>query len=53
MCYERTGGSAAELKAHIEGIGETLRQVFMRADQEGRTTVAVADRLAEERFGAK
>lgn len=51
--FERSGGSAAELKAHIEGIGNTLRQIFVRADQEGRTTTAVADRLAEERFGAK
>ncbi|WP_137817389.1 Glu/Leu/Phe/Val dehydrogenase dimerization domain-containing protein [Pseudomonas sp. 2FG] len=51
--FERSGGSAAELKAHIEGIGNTLQQIFVRADQEGRTTTAVADRLAEERFGAK
>ncbi|RJG09897.1 Glu/Leu/Phe/Val dehydrogenase [Pseudomonas cavernicola] len=51
--FERSGGSAAELKAHIEGIGNTLRQIFVRAEQEGRTTTAVADRLAEERFGAK
>ena len=49
--FERSGGSAAELKAHIEGIGNTLRQIFTRADQEGRTTTDVADRLAEERFG--
>ncbi|WP_137885319.1 Glu/Leu/Phe/Val dehydrogenase dimerization domain-containing protein [Pseudomonas sp. 2FE] len=51
--FERSGGSATELKAHIEGIGNTLQQIFLRADQEGRTTTAVADRLAEERFGAK
>ncbi|WP_374981729.1 Glu/Leu/Phe/Val dehydrogenase [Pseudomonas solani] len=49
--FERSGGSAAELKAHIEGIGNTLRQIFIRADEEGRTTTEVADRLAEERFG--
>ncbi|MBT8766770.1 Glu/Leu/Phe/Val dehydrogenase dimerization domain-containing protein [Pseudomonas boanensis] len=49
--YERSNGSAEALKAHVEGIGETLRQIFVRADQEGRTTTAVADRLAEERFG--
>jgi leucine dehydrogenase len=52
VCYERTGGSAAELKAHIEGIGETLRQIFERAEAEGGTTAAVADRLALERLKA-
>ncbi|WPC06533.1 Glu/Leu/Phe/Val dehydrogenase dimerization domain-containing protein [Pseudomonas benzenivorans] len=50
VCYERTGGSAAELKAHIEGIGETLTQIFQRAEREGATTTAIADRLAEERL---
>ncbi len=53
VCYERTGGSAMQLKAHIEGIGETLQQIFQRAEHEGRTTVEVADRLAEERFGRR
>ena len=50
VCYERTGGGAAQLKAHIEGIGATLQQIFQRAEQEGRTTVEIADRLAEERL---
>ncbi|MGC8114300.1 Leu/Phe/Val dehydrogenase [Metapseudomonas otitidis] len=49
--YERSGGSTAALKAHIEGIGATLKTIFQRAYQEGRTTTDVADRLAEERFG--
>jgi len=50
--FERSGGSAAELKAHIEGIGETLRQIFVRAAAEGSSTLAVADRLAMERLNA-
>ncbi|MEX6503106.1 Leu/Phe/Val dehydrogenase [Pseudomonas zhanjiangensis] len=50
VCYERTGGSTAQLKAHIEGIGETLTQIFQRAEREGATTTAIADRLAEERL---
>jgi leucine dehydrogenase len=50
VCYERTGGSTAELKAHIEGIGDTLRLIFERAEREGATTTAIADRLAEERL---
>ncbi|MDH4612699.1 Glu/Leu/Phe/Val dehydrogenase dimerization domain-containing protein [Pseudomonas sp. BN102] len=49
--YERSNGSEAALKQHVEGIGETLREIFTRADREGRTTTAVADHLAEERFG--
>lgn len=50
VCYERTGGSVAQLKAHIEGIGPTLTEIFQRAEREGATTSAIADRLAEERL---
>ena len=52
VCYERNGGSTAELKAHIEGIGATLAEIFQRAEREGATTTAIADRLAEERLHA-
>ncbi|MDH0892958.1 MULTISPECIES: Glu/Leu/Phe/Val dehydrogenase dimerization domain-containing protein [unclassified Pseudomonas] len=51
VCYERTGGSAAELKAHIEGIESTLDEIFARSTAEGATTTAVADRMARERLG--
>jgi leucine dehydrogenase len=51
VCYERTGGSAAELKAHIEGIEATLDEIFARSTAEGATTTAVADRMARERLG--
>ena len=49
--YGRSGGSAAQLKAHIEGIGATLGQIFQRAESASKTTVEIADQLAEERFG--
>lgn len=49
--YGRSGGSTTQLKAHIEGIGATLEQIFQRADAASRTTVEIADQLAEERFG--
>ena len=52
VCYERNGGSTAELKAHIEGIGTTLAEIFQRAEREGSTTTAVADRMAQERLHA-
>ena len=51
VCYERTGGSTAALKAHIEGIETTLAEIFQRAEAEGATTTAIADRMARERLG--
>lgn len=51
VCYERTGGSTAALKAHIEGIETTLAEIFQRAQAEGATTTAIADRMARERLG--
>jgi len=52
VCYERTGGSAAQVKAHVEGIGATLTEIFRRAEAEGATTTAIADHLAQERLHA-
>lgn len=51
VCYERTGGSAAELKAHIEGIEATLDEIFRRSKAEGATTSAIAEQMARERLG--
>ena len=51
VCYERTGGSSEQLKAHIEGIEATLDEIFQRSKAEGATTTAVADRMAQERLG--
>lgn len=48
--YQRTGGSAAQLKAHVEGIGETLNLIFDRAAQTKQPTGIVANKIAEERF---
>ena len=48
--YGRSGGSTAQLKNHIEGIGNTLRQIFQRAEHEAASTTAIADQLAEERL---
>ncbi|MDW7746468.1 Glu/Leu/Phe/Val family dehydrogenase [Halomonas sp.] len=36
--------------AHIEGIGATLEEIFVRADREGLSPATVADDLARERF---
>jgi leucine dehydrogenase len=51
VCYERTGGSAEQLKAHIEGIEATLDEIFQRSKAEGATTSAIADQMARERLG--
>ena len=40
--------SEDELTARIDRIGETLTEIFDRADAEGRPTGAVADELALE-----
>jgi len=49
----REGKSVAETNMHIEGIGETVREIFKRAKDQNLSTGFVADRLAEERFGLK
>jgi leucine dehydrogenase len=48
--YERTGGSPEEVRAHVEGIGQTLAEIFSRSDSSGVPTGSVANTLAEERF---
>ena len=37
-------------KRQIEGIGPTLTEIFQRAEREGATTTAIADRMARERL---
>lgn len=51
--YERSGGTTEQLKAHLDGIGDTLKQVFVQAQQQGRTTTAVADAIAVQRFSVR
>jgi leucine dehydrogenase len=48
--YQRTGGCRDVLKTHVEGIGDTLVEIFDRAGKEGRSTSEIADVIAEERF---
>lgn len=48
--YERLGWDAVGLAARLEGIGDRLTQVFDRADRDGTTTAAAADRVAIERI---
>ncbi len=48
--YMRTGRSWAETEEHVSEIGKTLEEVFLRAEQEQKTTAEVADLLAQERL---
>ncbi|MDX1635621.1 MAG: Glu/Leu/Phe/Val dehydrogenase dimerization domain-containing protein [Marinobacter sp.] len=48
--YERTGGSPDQVRRHLDGIGETLAEIFRRSERDSRPTGEIANRLAEERF---
>jgi leucine dehydrogenase len=52
VAFQRGDATPAQLRAHLDGIGATLAEIFARADAEGATTTAVADRLARERLQA-
>jgi leucine dehydrogenase len=39
-----------DIEARVLGIADTLKEIFARADSEGASTAAVADRMAEERM---
>jgi len=41
-----------QIEKRVLAIGDTLAQIFRRADAENRTTNAIADRIAEERMAA-
>ncbi|HBC01756.1 MAG TPA: amino acid dehydrogenase, partial [Pseudomonas sp.] len=50
--YQRTAGSAAQIDAHVNAIGDTLREIFTRSAASGEPTSVIADRLALERLHA-
>ena len=50
IAYQRSGEGDDAMRAHIEGIGETLEEVFNRAASENSSTHRIANQLAEERF---
>lgn len=53
VCYERTGYDDARAQHHIDGIADTLAEIFARAEREGRPTAEVADAMARRRIGRK
>lgn len=48
--YERSGGEPEQVRRHVEGIGDTLREIFQRSERDSLPTGQIANRLAEERF---
>jgi leucine dehydrogenase len=48
--YEREGFDRDRLVRHIDGIGDTLTEIFDRARAEELPTGVVADQIARERF---
>ncbi|WP_374349691.1 Glu/Leu/Phe/Val dehydrogenase [Chitinimonas sp.] len=50
VCYEHLQKPQSDVEAHVRQIGDTLHEIFQRADREGRSTSVVADEVAEDRF---
>ncbi len=50
VCYEYLNTPEDGMDAHVRRIGETLAEVFARADAEGLPTSVIADRVAEAKF---
>jgi leucine dehydrogenase len=47
---ESNGRSQADVDAALEKIGDTLEEIYARADTEGITTASAADALAASRL---
>lgn len=50
LCIEDLGWTEEQLQARIDGIGDTLREVFRIADSEGISTERAAERLVARRL---
>jgi leucine dehydrogenase len=48
--HQRFDSNPADLKVHIERIGDNLSAIFERSDSESKGTNLVANAMAEERF---
>lgn len=51
--HQRMTSSSDALRAHIEQIGSTLKEVYQRAESDEKSTNMVANEIAEERFNGK
>lgn len=48
--HQRMLSTAEAMRSHIEGIADTLTQIYERADAEQLPTNVISNRMAEERF---
>ena len=48
--HQRSDSNVDKLRQHLNQIGETLRTIFVKADESGLATAKVADSLAELKF---
>ncbi len=48
--HHQISGTPELSNAHVERIGETLREIFKLSDEQSVSTVAVAEQLAEAKF---
>jgi leucine dehydrogenase len=53
VALEQLGWNESEVDAALAQIGETLRDVYKRADDRGTSTAAAADLLVDERLKAR
>ena len=50
VSYEQSGSDRSQMLRHVEGIYDTLMEIFQRSGQQRLPTSDIADHLAEERF---
>lgn len=48
--HQRIDSNAEALRAHIDGIGDTLEEIYLRSQNDQLATNTVANKMAEERF---
>lgn len=48
--HHQRAGTADQSEAHVARIGETLSKIFAESDAQNKSTVAIAEQLAEEIF---
>ncbi len=48
--HQTQDGSSDDLRAHLDLIGDTLSEIYTRAEELGQATNIVANKIAEERF---
>ncbi|GAB3022401.1 Leu/Phe/Val dehydrogenase [Bowmanella dokdonensis] len=51
--HQKMDSSAEAMRKHIEGIGDTLVEIYQRSEEQNLPTNIEANRMAEERFLAK